>query len=106
MALIERLMHLTDQPTSGPQELTVHGFWAAGMEILNGRATVAQVKTFYQMTPEESAEFDALIAKLPAANQVANRLLMIDGWQAVFMLAEQGVQGYDTPAGVRSKLGI
>jgi hypothetical protein len=103
MALIERLMDL-EEP-----KIPVHTFFAACSEIVAGRATVQNVKTFFEMNTATAAEFDALIATGPTgttALAMANKALFINSIHAIFILAEADVPSYDTPAGVRSKLGI
>lgn len=103
MALVERLMGL-EVP-----KIHVHAFFAAQSEVIAGRVTVAQVKSFLNMDAEAQAEYDALVATAPTgstATALANKGLFINGIHAVFILAEEGVPGYDTPANVRSKLGI
>lgn len=103
MALIERLMKM-EAPA-----IPVHTFFAAQQEILSGRLTVAQVKTFLQMNAAAIAEYDALIALAPTGTTtaaIANKALYISGIHAVFLLAESRVPGYDTPTAVRIKLGL
>ncbi len=103
MALVERLMRL-EEP-----RIPVHHFFAAQQEIISGRLTVAQVKSFLQMDAAAQAEYDALIALAPSgtsATALANKALYISGIHAIFLLAEFGYPGYSTPAEVRAKLGI
>jgi hypothetical protein len=116
MALVERLMGLAsdgvspapdDDPTQG--KIPVHAFFAAQSEIINGRMTVAGVKNYLNMDAAAQTEYDSLIATAPAgttALALAQKALFIESIHAVFMLAEIGAPGYDTPANVRSKLGI
>lgn len=114
--LVERLMGLNDdgsEPTEGYDlKIPVHGFFAACSEVIAGRLTVAAVKNLVWKTgapsmrtsPNDRAEFDALIALAPAGD--AQRALYLDSIHGVFMLAEMRINGYGTPAGVRAKLGI
>jgi hypothetical protein len=103
MALVERLMGL-EEP-----KIPVHGFFAAANEIVAGRLTIAQVKSYLQMDQAAQDEMDALAALAPTgtnATALANKALWISQVHSVFMLAEGQYPGYDTPAGVRSKLGL
>lgn len=103
MALIDRLMKLETPP------IPVHDFFAAQNEVIAGRLTVAQVKTFLQMDAGAIAEYDALVATAPTgttALAIANKAIFISSLHSVFMLAEARYPGYSTPAEVRSKLGI
>lgn len=90
-------------------KIPVHDFFAAAMEIIAGRLTVAQVKTALALDAAAQTEFDALAATAPtgsAALAVANKALWVHSMHAVFILAEGGYAGYNTPAAVRTKLGI
>lgn len=103
MALVERLMGL-EEP-----KIPVHDFFAAAQEIIAGRLTVAQVKTALALDTAGESEFDAIAATAPTgstAAALANKALWVHSMHAVFILAEGGYAGYDTPAGVRNKLGI
>lgn len=103
MALIERLMDL-EEP-----RIPVHDFFAAAMEIVAGRLTVTQVKTALNLNAAAQAEFDALAATAPTgstATALANKALWVHSMHAVFILAEGGYAGYNTPTAVRNKLGI
>jgi len=101
MALVERLMHTDPDVT---RFIPVHTFFAAMSELSVGNITVAQVKTFWNTTAADDVDLDALIAAAPAGD--AAKALYIQKLHAVFILAESTVPGYDTPAGVRTKLGI
>lgn len=102
MALIERLMHDSSEPSS--RWIPVHDFFAAASEVERGALTSNQVKTALAMTAPDIADFDAMVALVTGA--AAPRLAMIQRFHAVFILAEGRWTGYDTPAAVRSKLGI
>lgn len=101
MALVERLMHLDADPA---RHIAVHEFAAACYECLLGPRTVAQIKTFYAMDAADATEFDAMVAKVNGTN--AAKLQAIFSFEQVFILAEQGVTFYQTPAEVRTRLGI
>ena len=103
MALVERLMGL-EEP-----KIPVHDFFAAAMEIIAGRLTTAQVKTALALDAAGQSEFDTLAATAPtgtSATALANKALWVHSMHSVFVLAEGGYAGYNTPANVRSKLGI
>ena len=101
MALIERIVK-TDPDES--RHIPYHTFHAALIEIAAGNATLNQLKSYWNATTEDSNELDAIAALAPVDN--AQRALFLERMHAVFALAEAGVPGYDTPAGVRTKLGI
>jgi hypothetical protein len=104
MALVERLMDL-ETP-----RIPVHDFFAAGQEVIEGRLTVAQVKTFLAMDAAAQLEMDVLVATAPtgsSAAATANKAIWLGKIHAVFILAEsRRYPGYDTAAAVRLKLGI
>jgi len=101
MALVERLMKI--DPDSD-RFIPVHDFFAACHEINQGNLTVAQVKTFLAMDASDETDFDALIALSPGS--AAGKALFVESIHSVFILAESRYPGYDTPANVRTKLGI
>lgn len=103
MALVERLMGL-EEP-----KIPCHQFFAAASELINGRLTVAQIKTYLAMDAAAQAEFDALVALAPTgtnATALAQKALYVESQHSIFLLAEDLIPGYDTPAVVRTKLGI
>lgn len=103
MALVERLMGL-EEP-----KIPVHDFFAAAGRIIAGQLTATQVKNFLALDAAAVTEFDALAATAPTgstATALANKALWISGMHEIFVLAESRYPGYDTPANVRSKLGI
>jgi len=103
MALVERLMH-TPFETDAARFIPVHYFFAAIGEVIQGALTSAQVQSFLGMTAADIVDWDALVALIPGAT--AGRALYAERIHGVFMLAEGRFPGYDTPAAVRSKLGI
>jgi hypothetical protein len=119
--LIERFMGLQDDgspPGEGYDlKIPVHIFFSACSEIIASRLTVAQVKALIWLptnptapamrtSPNDQAEFDALIALAPGAGNPAGRALYLESVHGILMLAEWRMAGYDTPALVRTKLGI
>jgi hypothetical protein len=101
MALVERLMHLDTDPN---RDMAVHTFFAALNEVVAGRLTVNQVKNYYAMTTADNVDMDAIVADAPSGD--AARAMYLNSIHSVFILAEVRAPGYDTPTGVRSKLGI
>jgi len=104
MALVERLMGDLGEP-----KIPVHDFFAAAHEIVVGRLTVAQVKTALAMDVAAQSEFDSLVALAPTGSSAlatAQKAQYVESIHSVFILAEGRYAGYDTPAAVRSKLGI
>ena len=112
MAFVERVMHWGDdqQDTSPPafeptiRRLAVHDVYAASMEMAVGRLTVAQFKAAINSTPEDNVDIDALVASIPSV--AATRAIRIHEIHAIFILAERRFQSYNTPALIRTKLGI
>jgi hypothetical protein len=103
MALIERLMGL-EEP-----KIPVHDFYAANDGRIRGALTAAQIKTALGMDAAAGAEYDALAAQAPSGGTTANQLARLDYLNkvhCVLILAESGYAGYDTPAAVRTKLGL
>ena len=101
MALVERLMHLDPDET---RNVAVHTFFAAVDEILYGNLTQAQVQSYFNMTAEDLVDWNALAAQFPS--QVANKVVYAEHIHAAFILAEDRVPLYSTPAEVRARLGI
>lgn len=90
-------------------KIPVHAFFAAAQEVINGRLTNTQVKTFLEMDSAAQTEYDTIGATAPVgttALALAQKSLWLDGIHGIFILAEGGYPGYDTPADVRTKLGI
>ena len=107
MALVERLMG--DPFSTDAEKISVHDFFAAQQEIISGRLTVANVKTFLAMDTEAAAEYDLMVALAPtgtSAGAKADKALYLGGIHSVFLLAEGRYPGYSTPTEVRLKLGI
>ena len=101
MALVERLMR-TDPDES--RYIAVHIFFAALHEIASGNATLNQLKSYWNTTTADNTELDTIAAAAPSGDGA--RAMYINRLHSVFILAEEGVPGYDTPANVRTKLGI
>lgn len=108
MALVERLMHWGANPTeitdAEPESrwLSVHQFYGVMLELARGETTVANVKAFYSMTVEDEADFDTLVSKAP--DSFEGKKALAEFTHGVFIVAEQRVAGYDTPALVRAKI--
>jgi hypothetical protein len=109
MALIERLMNVSTDDTPGNRRIPVHDFFAAQSEVMAGKITVAQVKSFLNMDSATATEYDALVATAPtgtSAAALANKALFVNGVHSKFILAEKRYPGYSTPAELRANLGI
>lgn len=107
MALIERLMRDVSEPRE--RWIPVHDFFAACGEVMQGVLTQNQVQTFLNMTAADIVDWNALVATFPTgstATAIANKAMKIERMHGVFLLAERRYPGYDTPAAIRSKLGI
>lgn len=103
MALIERLMGEPFE-TDPARKIAVHQFAAMVYEVAFGPRTVAQIKSYYAMTPADAAEFDTLAAMVTGTDAVKHRIVF--QFEQIFLLGEMRVPFYDTPALVRSRLGI
>lgn len=103
MALVERLMGL-EEP-----KIPVHTFFAAMQEVVNGNLTGTQVKNYLNMDQSAQDEYDAIGALYPTGTTALayfNKTTFISRIHAVFILAETREMGYDTPAAVRTKIGL
>lgn len=120
MALVERLMGLTDAGAVPPEgsgynlKIPVHGFGAASCEIIAGGLTVAQLKALVwvpgapamRIPQGDQAELDAIIALAPGAGNPAARALFVQRIEGILELGELRIAGYETPAAIRAKIGI
>jgi hypothetical protein len=103
VALIERVMGEPFEPDSA-RKIAVHQFAACSYEVAFGPRTVAQIKSYYAMTPEDAAEYDLLVAQVVGTDAQRHRIVF--QFEQIFLLAEMRAPFYDTPALVRSRLGI
>jgi hypothetical protein len=112
MALIERLMGLADDGVTyvgTPRKIPVHAFFAANHQRIDGALTRAEVIALFAMEADDIAEYDTLAAMAPTGTQalaIAQRAMFIEKIHAVLILSEGRYAGYDTPALVRTKLGL
>ena len=104
MALIERLCQVETDPA---RNIAIHDWTSAQTMVLAGVHTIAQVKSFYNMTPEDEAEYDTIIAQITATPQLAERMLALDHMEAVLHFYERQndvTTPYNTVEGVRQEL--
>ena len=112
MALVERLMGLADDgvtPVGRPQKIPVHAFFAANHQRIEAALTRADVIALFALEADDIVEYDILAALAPTgtnALQTAQKAMFIEKMHAVLILAEGRYAGYDTPAAVRTKLGV
>lgn len=102
--LIERLMGV-----EGFQKISVHQFFAINNERIAGRQTRQNVIDALGLTVDDVTEYDALAALAPngaTALAEAQKSLFLNSVHSVLILAEMRTAGYDTPALVRTKLGL
>lgn len=104
-AIVERLMGAPFE-TDDSRKIPVHEFAAACFEIAFGPRTVAQIKTYYNMTSADANEFDAMVGLVTGGSSDAVKHRIIFQFEQVFILAEHRATNYDTPTLVRSRLGI
>jgi len=108
MPLYERLMGL-DEPTNGPR-IPIHYFTATMGEFARGVITGAQAQTIIEaassapLSAADVTEAQALLATISgsATNKLARAKLIED----VLLLSELKPPGYDTPALIRTRLGV
>lgn len=103
-ALVERIMGI-----NGFQKISVHMFFALNNERINGRQTRQNVIDALGLTGDDITEYDALAALAPSgatALAEAQKTLFLESIHSIFILAEERVTGYSTPAEVRAKLGL
>jgi len=103
-ALVERLMGI-----DGFVKITVHTFFALNNERIQGRQTRQNVIDALGLTGADITEYDALAALAPSGSTAlaeAQKSLFLGSVHSVFLLAEERVAGYSTPAEVRAKLGL
>lgn len=111
--LVERLMGLN---TDGRRKLPVHQFQAIAAEWGRGTMTGAQATAALELSAAEASEAQAIVntvTSIPitgSATAVADgrarralRMLEID---QVLLIAERQLPPLDTPAAVRTRLGI
>src|SRR3990172_11106788 len=103
MALIERLMKWEPESLWGPN-ISSHLFAATCYEVAFGPRTVAQIKTHWQMSVADAAEFDLMAAMVTGAD--LQKFRKIFEFEQVCMLGQARVPSYDTPALVRARLGL
>lgn len=111
MPLIERLMGLADDGMTpdGARKIATHYFFAANHQRIDGAMTRQQVIDAFAMFAADITEYDLLAALAPTgttALATAQKAMFLEKIHSVFMLAEGRFAGYDTPALVRSKLGL
>jgi anti-sigma factor ChrR (cupin superfamily) len=106
MALFNRLMGFTESDAKIP----IHGFSATLGEFARGRITGAQAQTIIvhmsgaPLTAEEVTEAQTLLATISGA--VTAKLARATEIDHVLLLSESRAPGYDTPALVKTRLGV
>lgn len=111
MALIERLMGLADDGTTpdATRKIHTHLFFGVNHQRVEGQMTRAQVIAALGLTGDQVTEYDALAALAPTgttAIDVARKAMFLEGIHSALICAESRVEGYDTPAELRAKLGL
>jgi len=102
MALVERLCQVETDPS---RNIALQQFCAAMFSILGGYHTIADVKTFYEMTAEDAAEFDTLVARVNATPQLVDKIARAHRVEAILNLWEMRTPGlYDTVDKIRQQL--
>jgi len=95
MSLLARL--------NGDEEpkIPVHQFWAGMKEIALGEVTVAQFKTYFELTGVDGTDFDWLVGKYTAST---DQELFIELLHVIFVLAEVKTPGYANTADITSRI--
>jgi hypothetical protein len=126
MALVERMAGWEDDGSepanSRTDKVQAHRFFALILEVIAGRETAARARDVHfavRNTVDASGKSDlqdwnALVALLPPVSipgspTALERILRQEYVQAIHtihLLAEVRADGYDTPAKIRTKLGI
>lgn len=105
--LIERLMGVN---TDGRPKIGAHQFYAAAYEWRLGNMSAAAATAAFELSAAEQTEAQAIVNTVPTAvATVANVVAHFRAAEAihrVLLLAEHGVAPFDTPAAVRTRLGI
>lgn len=102
MALVERLCQVEDDHE---RNIALNPFCEALFSVLGGYHTVAQVKAFYAMTPDDSAEMDTLVDRITATPQQIDRAIKVHRVRSILTFWEQGdISSYDTVEGIRQHL--
>jgi hypothetical protein len=105
MALVERIMGVEE----GVASIPVHFFFAANHQRIVGKCSRNDIISWFTLRPEDIAEYDAIAALAPTGQTtaaIANKAMFIEEQHAIFLLAEGRFSGYETPALVRTKIGI
>lgn len=109
MALIERLMGLEET------KIPVHQFEAIAAEWARGQMTGAQAQAAIVLNSGLAmdsaciAEAQALVNTIPTGTTTANKVDRLERMmviEQVLLLADTLTPPYDTPAGVRARLGL
>lgn len=103
-ALVERIMGI-----DGFEKIHVHKFFALNNERIQGRQTRQNVIDALGLTGDDITEYDALAALAPTGTTAlaeAQKTMFLESVHSIFILAEERVTGYSTPAQVRAKLGL
>jgi len=111
MALIERLMGLAADGVTVDltTRIPVHSFFAGATLRVEGVISQAELVALFTLVSADMADLAALAALAPSgetAQLIANRVRYINMVHSVLMLAEARYVGFQTPAQVRTKLGI
>ena len=109
MALVERMMGLAADGVTPADNIPVHTFFAANHQRIEGKLNRQNVIDMLGLVGADITEYDALVALAPTgatALNVAQKAMYLEGIHSVFLLAEQRLPGYATPAQVRTKLGL
>lgn len=95
MALVDRLRGAEDP------KIPVHQFWAGMVEIALGEVTVAQFKTFFDLTGQDATDFDFIVSAYQASSNQERFLQLM---HVIFLLAEQDTPGYNTSAALSARI--
>src|SRR5574343_1089108 len=101
MALIYRLAGIG---TEEGGKLSVGAFWAHLYEMAKGKVTRQQMIDYFQLDAGEITELDWLIGRYNAQPNATAKASFVELMQVIFYMAESGVPGYTTNAGIVARI--
>lgn len=102
MALVERLCQIYEDDEEY-LNIALNPFCEAQFSILGGYHTASEVKAFYNMSPEDEAEYDTLFARIAAYPDDYRRDRAVHRIRSILTFWEQGdVPSYMTVEEIRA----
>lgn len=99
-------IRLVQQDPDETRNIALNPFVESLYSVLGGWHTVAQVKSFYNMTANDITAFDTLVSKVTSTADLTERMLRLHRIRSILTFWEQGdVTGYQTADDIETKLG-